>query len=176
MSGIMSEADITAIGGRGYGGLGGGGGIWDFLLATAVLGGDGFGRRKDNCCPPPATCESVNMVDRDVLETANETQEAIANSLHAVEKDIYALGDKVGAGFYALNDKMSSIAYAQQAATESIKNKIDVGNTAILGAIKETAMAQENKAQAAVICAQNEEINRFKIINALKCCDDKKSE
>lgn len=172
MSGYNSDADITNIG---RGGLGGSG-IWDIIALGLVTNGGFFGNdRKGECCPP-ATCKDVWAVDRDVLESANETQHDICESTHAIEKDIYGLGDKVGAGFYALNDKVTSIAYAQQAQTEAIKNKIDVGNTAILAAIKETAMTQECKAQAAVICAQNEEINRFKIIAALRNCDDKKSE
>lgn len=168
MADYTANTDMLNIGRGGYGAFGGSG-IWDIIALGLVTNGGFFGNdRKDNCCPPPATCKDVWAVDRDVLDTANETQSDICEATHDIETAIGGLGDKVTAGFYAMSDKMSAIAYAQQSATESIKNKIDVGNTAILAAIKETAMSQENKAQAAVICAQNEEINRFKIINALK--------
>lgn len=167
--------DMLNVGGRG--GLGGSG-IWDIIALGLVTGGGFLGNdRKDNCGCPPATCKDVWAVDKDVLQGTNEIGEEICEATHDIETAIGVVGDKVTSGFYALNDKVTSIAYAQQAATEAIKNKIDVGNTAIIATIKEVATNQEVKAQAAVICAQNEEINRFKIIAALKHCgghsDDK---
>jgi len=62
---FSNETEVMNSGGmgRGFGGYGGfgGAGIWD-LLALGLIAGDGFfgNRRKDDCCPPPATCESVS--------------------------------------------------------------------------------------------------------------------
>lgn len=156
MSGINSEADITALGGRSFGGSG----IWDIIALGLVTGGGFFGNDRRDCCPQPATCESVSMCDRDVLATANETQTAICEATHDIEMNINGLGDKMTAGFYALNDKVTGLAYAQQSLAKDTQTLI-VQKFADL----------ETKNQAAVICAQEQEINRYKIIDALKSCD-----
>ena len=165
-----NETEIMNSGGmgRGFGGgYGyGGGGIWDIIALGLVTNGGFFGndRRRDNdcCCPQPATCESVNTVDRDVLSTANQTQHEICESTHAIESAIVAgntnLGDKITSGFYAINDKLTTLAYAQQNTAKDTQTLI-VQKFADL----------ETKTLAAANCALEQEVNRYKTIEAIKC-------
>lgn len=162
---FSNETEVMNSGGmgRGFGGYGGAG-IWD-LLALGLIAGDGFfgNRRKDECCPPPATCESVNGVDRDVLSTANQTQHEICEATHDIETAITAgntaLGDKVTNGFYAINDKLTTLAYAQQATAKDTQTLI-----------VEKFAELESKQLSAANCALEAEVNRYKTIEALAHC------
>lgn len=162
MSEFNSTADITAVGRGGYG-LGGSG-IWDIIALGLFTNGGFFGNdRKYDCCPQPATCESVAACDRDVLATANETQGKICESTNeiitAINTGNYALSDKISNGFYALNDKVSGLAYAQQSLAKDTQ-------TLIVSKFAEL----ETKQLAAANCALEQEVNRFKTVAMLQHC------
>lgn len=161
-----NETEIMNSGGMGrvlagHGGYGGAG-IWD-LLALGLIAGDGlFGnRRKDDCCyPQPATCESVNSVHRDVLETANKTQHEMCEATHSINSTITAgnnsLSDKITDGFYGLNDKLTTLAYAQQATAKDTQTLI----VEKFAALEASQLQSQN-------CALEQEVNRYKTIEAL---------
>lgn len=195
MAGINTSIDaIGGLGGYGgfggFGGFGGGYGMGgfgsgDFLLGALIGGGNLFGGRndcchdhccdnghnyiykeKDNCCCcSPATCEQVNGVDRDVLQSANETQDDICEATNTIKDAIGIVGDKVTSGNYALANKMSDLAYLQQATAKDTQVLIEKGNTAIIAAIKETSLKERNQ----YLEDQLEKERECKLIQKIEC-------
>jgi hypothetical protein len=165
---FSNETEVMNSGGMSRGGLGGGGlggGIWD-IIALGMVSGDGlFGnnRKDNNCCCAPATAESVCEVDKDVLSTANQTQHQICEMGHNITAAITAgntnLSDKITSGFYATSDKLTTLAYAQQATAKDTQTLI-----------VEKFAALESKQLAAANSALEQEVNRFKTIEALTSC------